>query len=184
MCHGHSLVDDGRCVCCESQSPTGFTAARLQQQQLPGYIVRLAAGINRRSMGGACIPQGAVKSNALMWDCCWQERDTEVQGLQQRLAEAEEAHEEELTDLQAAIQSCSAKLQDSKVLLHRLQHCRHVAHAATPGHTHCLPTALCTFTLMWLSSQAPACTTSIVMLLQSSQYQQRLYNVSCHAGFI
>lgn len=55
-----------------------------------------------------------------MWDCCWQERDTEVQGLQQRLMEAEEAHEEELADLQGTIQSCSAKLQDTKVLLQGL----------------------------------------------------------------
>lgn len=47
--------------------------------------------------------------------CHWQERDIEVQGLQQRLTEAEEAHEEELVDLQATIQSCSAKLQGTKV---------------------------------------------------------------------
>ena len=47
--------------------------------------------------------------------CGWQERDTEVQGLQQRLTEVEEAHEEELVDLQATIQSCSAKLQSTKV---------------------------------------------------------------------
>ena len=40
-----------------------------------------------------------------------------MQALQSRLAEAEEAHEEELVDLQATIQSCSTKLQDTKVLL-------------------------------------------------------------------
>ena len=51
------------------------------------------------------------------WVCCWQERDAEAQALQQRLAEAEEAHEEELVDLQATIQSCSTKLQNTKVLL-------------------------------------------------------------------
>ena len=68
-------------------------------------------------MGGACVPEKAIQSSELTWDCCWQERDIEVQGLQQRLAEAEEAHEEELTELQATIQSCSAKLQDTKVLV-------------------------------------------------------------------
>ena len=49
--------------------------------------------------------------------CCgWQERDAEVQGLQQRLAEAEEAHKTELVDLQATIQTSLTKLQDAKVV--------------------------------------------------------------------
>lgn len=44
-----------------------------------------------------------------------QERDEELQGLQQKLAEAEEAHEEELLDMQATVKSCTTRLQDSKV---------------------------------------------------------------------
>ena len=46
--------------------------------------------------------------------CCLQERDAEVQILQQRLAHTEDAHEEELADLQATIQASSAKLQNTK----------------------------------------------------------------------
>jgi len=46
---------------------------------------------------------------------CMQESVSEVQGLQQKLTEAEEAHEEELVDMQATVQSCSTKLQDTKV---------------------------------------------------------------------
>ena len=38
-----------------------------------------------------------------------------MQGLQQRLAEAEEAHKSELVDLQATIQTSRTKLQDTKV---------------------------------------------------------------------
>ena len=48
--------------------------------------------------------------------CWWQERDAEVQGLQQRLAEAEEAHKSELVDMQATIQTSRTKLQDTKVV--------------------------------------------------------------------
>ncbi len=44
-----------------------------------------------------------------------QERDEELQGLQQKLAEAEEAHEEELLDMQATVKSCTTRLQDTKV---------------------------------------------------------------------
>lgn len=44
-----------------------------------------------------------------------QERDEELQGLQQKLAEAEEAHEEELLDMQATVKSCTIRLQDTKV---------------------------------------------------------------------
>ena len=39
-----------------------------------------------------------------------------MQGLQQRLAEAEQAHKNELVDLQAAIQTSRTKLQDAKVV--------------------------------------------------------------------
>ena len=44
-----------------------------------------------------------------------QERDEELQGLQQKLAEAEDAHEEELLDMQATVKSCTTRLQDTKV---------------------------------------------------------------------
>ncbi len=67
-----------------------------------------------------------------------------MQGLQQRLAEAEEAHKEELVDLQATIQSCSAKLQDSKVLLWGPSD-PYAAHGATSGKSadvYCMLPAL------------------------------------------
>ena len=99
--------------------PTGFPVARLAAAGSARLEVRLAAGVKRPFVGSAWNREGCSE-HVSMWDSCWQERDTEVQGLQQRLMEAEEAHEEELADLQGTIQSCSAKLQDTKVLLQGL----------------------------------------------------------------
>ena len=82
--------------------------------------VRCPLGLTGSSSDKSCLADYEVADeNAMMMlklgFCRWQERDAEVQGLQQKLAQAEEAHKSELVDLQAAIQTSRTKLQDTKV---------------------------------------------------------------------
>lgn len=96
-----------------------------ERQGLGGGIhcaCRIAWSTKQQPAGSRGCPSGRrtelkvhdCKFSRLMW--CRQERDEEAGALQRKLEEAEEAHEEELVDMQATVQACKAKLQDTKVL--------------------------------------------------------------------